>query len=106
MLCFTFIMVFLFIHFFAVRQTTLNTCYYWIERNLILGIISNTILAIVMYKYDLVGTISKNELIGAFLFSFCFPMACFYAYFTYLSRYNLLYKNGYFKLVYTNMFIV
>lgn len=98
--------MFLFIHFFAIRQTILDTSFYWIERNLILGVISNTILSVFLYKYQVINLIPKSELIIMFVGAFCFPMMLFYLYFNFLKKYSNLYKNGYFKLICNNKFIV
>lgn len=71
---------------FAKYQTILNSHYLWIERNLILGFISNLYLTIIIYQEDAVNYLNINTIILLYTLSFAIPVLIFNIFFNILNK--------------------
>lgn len=71
---------------FAKYQTILNSHYLWIERNLILGFVSNLYLTIIIYQENAVNFININTIILLYTLSFIVPVLIFNILFKILDK--------------------
>ena len=71
---------------FAKYQTILNSHYLWIERNLILGFVSNLYLTIIIYQENAINFININTIILLYTLSFIVPVLIFNIFFKILDK--------------------
>lgn len=96
--------VFIMIHHFTLLQHTKYTSYYWIERSLILGILSNFLVTFHLYTSSIFKYIDMNDFFYICIFSTIAPVFLFTIYFEFYKKYSSIYKNGYEKIIHRNKF--